>query len=57
MNVKTEVADDATAFATEYLHGLESTLTEWAGLYDETAYCALAEDIADEEPLATEENS
>ena len=57
MNVKTEVADDATAFATEYLHGLESTLTEWAGLYDETAYCALAEDIVDEDPLATEENS
>ena len=57
MNVKTEVADEATAFATEYLHGLESTLTEWTDLHDETAYCALAEDIADEDPLATEENS
>ena len=53
MNVKTEVADEATAFATEYLHGLESTLTEWTDLHDETAYCALAEDVADEEPLAT----
>ena len=55
MNVKTEGADDANAFDTDYVHAVEPLLTEWSGLHDEAAYCNLAEDAAPAKPVATGE--